>query len=101
MGRVVVVGAGVTGLTCAVRLAEDGHRVDVLARDLPLETTSVVAAALWYPYKALPQERVAGWASTSYAVFAGLAAAADSTAGVGVRLVNGTEVLPGRPENPW
>ena len=47
-------GAGVTGLTCAIRLAEAGHRVDVLARDLPLETTSVVAAALWYPYLALP-----------------------------------------------
>ena len=39
-------------MTCAVRLAEAGHRVDVLARDLPLETTSVVAAALWYPYLA-------------------------------------------------
>ncbi len=40
------------GLSCAVRLAEEGHRVDVLARDLPLETTSVIAAALWYPYLA-------------------------------------------------
>ena len=46
--RVTVVGAGVIGLTCAVRLLEDGHRVDVLARDLPLETTSAVAAAIWY-----------------------------------------------------
>jgi len=101
MGRVVVVGAGVTGLTCAVRLAEDGHRVDVLARDLPLETTSVVAAALWYPYKALPQERVAGWAATSYAVFAGLAATADPGAEIGVRMLNGTEVLAGRTDDPW
>ena len=48
-----MVGAGVIGMTCAVRLAEDGHRVEVLARDLPLETTSVVAAALWCPYLAL------------------------------------------------
>ena len=63
-GRVVVVGAGVTGLSCAVRLAEAGHRVDVLARDLPLETTSVVAAALWYPYKALPQDRVTAWSAS-------------------------------------
>ncbi len=60
----VVVGAGVTGLTCAVRLAQEGHRVDVLARDFPLETTSVVAAALWYPYKALPQDRVTAWAES-------------------------------------
>ena len=56
--RVMVVGAGVIGLTCAVRLLEAGHRVDVVARDLPLETTSAVAAALWYPYRALPQDRV-------------------------------------------
>ena len=44
----IVVGAGVIGLTCAVRLLEAGHRVDVVARDLPLETTSSVAAAVWY-----------------------------------------------------
>ena len=44
MARVIVVGAGVVGLSCAVRLLEAGFRVDVLARDLPLETTSAVAA---------------------------------------------------------
>ena len=72
MQRVIVVGAGVVGLTCAVRLLEAGLRVDVVARDLPLETTSAVAAALWYPYRALPQDRVTAWAATSYAVFAAL-----------------------------
>jgi D-amino-acid oxidase len=46
--RVIVVGAGVVGLTCAVRLLEAGLRVDVVARDLPRETTSAVAAAIWY-----------------------------------------------------
>ena len=43
------VGAGVVGLTCAVRLAEAGHDTHVLARDLPLETTSAVAAAIVVP----------------------------------------------------
>jgi D-amino-acid oxidase len=47
VARVIVVGAGVVGLSCAVRLLEAGHHVDVVARDLPLETTSAVAAALW------------------------------------------------------
>src|SRR3954470_13334822 len=99
MGRVIVVGAGVVGLTCAVRLLEAGHRVDVGARDLPLETTSAVAAALWYPSRALPQDRVSAWAATSYAVFDALA---DTDPGSGVRMLPGTEVFSGaaRPD-PW
>ena len=88
--RVVVVGAGVIGLTCAVRLAEAGHETHVLARDLPPETTSAVAAALWYPYRALPQDRVdrAGRART-YDVLGELAA--DPATGVRVR--DGVELL--------
>ena len=97
MGRVIVVGAGVVGLTCAVRLLEAWHRVDVVARDLPLETTSAVAAALWYPYRALPQDRVTAWGRTSYDVFAMLAADERT----GVRMLTGTEVLRERQPDPW
>lgn len=97
MTRVIVVGAGVTGLTCAVRLLEAGHRVDVVARDLPQETTSAVAAALWYPYLALPQDRVTAWAARSYQVFSALAD--DSESGVRQRL--GTEVFRQPAEPPW
>lgn len=100
MARIIVVGAGVIGLTCAVRLLEDGHRVDVLARDLPLETTSVVAAALWYPYRALPQERVTARAATSYRRFAELADHAPG-AEVGVRMLSGTEQLRAPAADPW
>ena len=60
--RVVVVGAGVIGLSCAVRLAEAGYDTHVLARDLPLETTSAVAGALWFPYRAEPAADVNRWA---------------------------------------
>lgn len=96
--RVVVVGAGIVGMTVAVRLSEQGHRVDVLARDLPLETTSVVAAALWYPYEARPQHRVDAWAARSYDGFTKLAGDPAS----GVRLVRGTEVLPeAAPDPSW
>ncbi len=97
MQRVIVVGAGVVGLSCAVRLLEAGHRVDVLARDLPLETTSAVAAALWYPYRALPLDRVTAWAATTYDAFTGLVTD-DAT---GVRMVPGTEVLATRQPDPW
>lgn len=94
----IVVGAGVIGLSCAVRLAEAGHRVDVVARDLPLETTSSVAAALWYPYRAYPFERVTGWARTSYAEFVRIA---ESSPEAGVSVLPGTEVLRGPAADPW
>lgn len=72
--RVTVVGAGVIGLSCAVRLAEAGLEVDVLARDLPLETTSSVAGALWLPYLAGPEADVARWGQVTYAALTELAA---------------------------
>jgi D-amino-acid oxidase len=97
MARVIVVGAGVVGLTCAVRLLESGHRVDIVARDLPLETTSAVAAAFWYPYRAFPQDRVTAWASASYAEYVGLAGVPET----GVRMVTGTEVHRERQPDPW
>jgi D-amino-acid oxidase len=96
--RVIVVGAGVVGLTCALRLLEAGHRVDVVARDLPRETTSAVAAGLWYPYRALPQDRVTGWAATSYAVFDAIA---DTDPESGVRMVPGTVLSRGNGGAPW
>lgn len=101
--RVLVVGAGVTGLTCAVVAAERGHHVDVLARDLPQETTSAVAAACWYPYLAYPAERVLGWARRAYESFAELASHAgagpDARTGVAVRPVR--ELTPEPAADPW
>jgi D-amino-acid oxidase len=97
MARVIVVGAGVVGLSCAVRLLEQGHQVSVVARDLPLETTSAVAAALWYPYRAYPFERVAAWAATTYAELARLA----PEDGTGVVMRHGTEVLRRPAPTPW
>jgi D-amino-acid oxidase len=97
MARVIVVGAGVVGLSCAVRLLEAGHQVDVVARDLPLETTSAVAAALWYPYRAFPVERVTAWSGAGYQEFDRLSA----QPGTGVRMLAGTEVLRAPTPDPW
>ncbi len=85
------------GLSCAVRLLEAGHDVAVLARDLPLETTSSVAAALWYPYRALPQDKVATWSAVTYGVLRELAAEPEA----GVVLRDGTEVFHETQPDPW
>lgn len=97
MARVIVVGAGVVGLSCAVRLLEAGHRVDVVARDLPLETTSAVAAALWYPYRAYPYERVTSWSRTTFAELEALSGREDA----GVRMLAGTELHRSTVPDPW
>ena len=95
--RAVVVGAGVVGLTTAVRLREAGIDANVVARDGPLDTTSAVAAALWYPYRALPAERVTAWSAQTYS---GLVALAD-VPGSGVRMLAGTERLAPDAPDPW
>ena len=68
----VILGAGVSGLTCGVRLLEAGFSVKIKAHSLPPHTTSNVAPAYWYPYKVAPRERVLGWAAFSYAKLASL-----------------------------
>src|SRR4051794_29958071 len=80
--RVTVVGAGVVGLSSAVRLAEAGHPVDVLARELPLETTSATAGGLWLPFLAEPVDAVARWARLTLEALLGLA---EADVGVAVR----------------
>jgi D-amino-acid oxidase len=49
MDDVTVIGAGVIGLTSALRLIEAGARVSVRCTDAPEDTVSAVAAAVWYP----------------------------------------------------
>ena len=59
--EIFVLGCGVSGLSCGIRLREAGFAVTIVARDLPPDTTSNVAAAIWYPYKAFPEDRVLAW----------------------------------------
>ncbi len=79
----LVLGGGVSGLTTATALAEAGFDVEVWAAELPPNTTSNVAAAFWYPYRAFPEQRVLGWATTAYTRFAALCEVPD--AGVSMR----------------
>ena len=83
---VLVIGAGVSGITTALRLAERGHRVLVRARELPHESTSCAAGALWGPVVAA-HERVTEWSDETLRTFQELATRPET----GVRLVPGLE----------
>jgi len=88
--RALVLGSGVSGLTCALRLLEAGFAVEIQGREPPLATTSNVAAALWYPYQAGPAHKVDAWARRSYAVFRELAREEAS----GVLMRSGLDLFP-------
>ena len=83
---VVVVGAGVSGLTSAVCLAEQGLRVLVRSADAPHRTTSCAAGAMWGRHL-VEHDRAEAWALESLAVFRALAADART----GVAIVAGVE----------
>jgi len=83
---VVVVGAGVAGLTTAVVLAEAGASVHVIAEQVP-GATSLAAGAMWGPYLVEPKGKVDEWGQRSLEIFRELAE--DLTSGV--RLTSGIE----------
>lgn len=95
--RAHVVGAGIIGLSAAVRLLERGHEVRVLARERTPRTTSDVAAAVHFPFKAAPPERVLPWARATREELARLA----TVPGTGVAIVPLVEVVAERQERPW
>jgi D-amino-acid oxidase len=90
---VLVVGAGVSGLTTAVCLAEAGLKVTILAAAPPAETTSSVAGAIWGPHLVEDSARTAQWALVTLAHLREFAAD-PATA---VRIATGVEAARGAP----
>jgi D-amino-acid oxidase len=86
-GRVAIIGAGVSGLTCGIVLQERGYDVELKADKDTGDTTSAVASAIWYPYhvgdeadedaKAAKAD-VDKWARTSYRRLQSLIGLSDS-----------------------
>lgn len=84
---VLVIGAGVAGLTTAVLLAEQGLAVRVRARQPPQQTTSAAAGAMWGPHLS-NHEFVPRWSHESLDVFTNLTGRPET----GVRMLDGLEV---------
>jgi D-amino-acid oxidase len=84
---VLVLGAGVIGLTTAVQLAESGLRVEVRTAVPPELTTSAAAGAIWGLYHVRREESVVRWSRETLQTLIKLA---DEPAS-GVRLVRGME----------
>jgi len=98
--RITVVGAGVIGLTTAFTLEEQGHDVRIVAVSTGPHTTSAVAGAVWFPYRAGPPAKVAAWAASTRAWLEELAADPDA----GIDILTGYEVTPETdvaPPPPW
>jgi D-amino-acid oxidase len=96
-GRILVIGAGVSGLTCALTLKERGHDVEIWTRDRSPNTTSDVAAATWYPLRRGRQDRTDRWLRTSYERFTALAGDART----GIVLRSGIELFRHPADDAW
>ena len=88
--RCTVVGAGVSGLSCAVRLLEAGHEVEVISDRFSPDTVSDIAAAIWYPFLTAPADRADGWGIATYAELERLSEREPQS---GVRMRDGREYL--------
>jgi D-amino-acid oxidase len=80
---VLVVGAGVIGLTTAICVAEAGLTVTVAAAEPPAQTTSAAAGALWGPHLVGMDDRISRWSAVTWARLAELAAPRLGAAGLG------------------
>lgn len=79
MAHINVIGCGVSGLSTAIRLQEAGHQVTIISRDHFQDTVSAVAAAIWFPFSAEPQDRVNAWSKETFDVFRQLAKEPEKT----------------------
>lgn len=96
--EIIVLGAGVSGLSSAIRLLERGFKVKILARDFSPNTISDVAAAIWYIYAAHPIERTEPWGATTLQEFYRLY---DAGVECGISLVKTREVFAEPMPDPW
>ncbi len=59
-------GAGVSGLSCGIRLLEQGHSVTIISEFISPNTVSDTAAAWWYPFLVEPINKTNKWSAETF-----------------------------------
>lgn len=95
---ILVLGAGVSGLSTGITLLKAGYLVTVWAKDLPPNTTSNQAAAIWWPYLCYPREKAIPWAKSSLRFFKEHLLP-DPASGCALTMVHDLQEQP--VDNPW
>lgn len=67
MAQALVIGCGISGLSSAIRLLENGFTVKIISRELPQDSTSFVAGAIWAGH--VDSERQKQWSIRALKVF--------------------------------
>lgn len=89
--KLCVLGGGITGLTTALKLAEDGYAVSVVARDIGLQSPSKVATAIWHVYYVKADDaNVLQWSNSTLQKLVEISKIDPSA---GVELVDGVELF--------
>ncbi len=96
--NVLVLGAGVSGLSTSILLREAGYAVTIWAKELPPHTTSDVAAAFWYPYLCQPRDKAVVWSKFTREYLKNHALG-DNSSGCVVRTF--TEMFETQVGEPW
>lgn len=96
--NILILGAGVSGLSTGILLLKKGYSVVIWAKDLPPNTTSNKAAAFWYPYLCNPRDKATKWAKTTLE-YLYKEMINDPKSGCITRKV--TEVFDEKVDDPW
>jgi len=96
--QILILGAGVSGLSTGVLLLKEGYDVHIWAKDLPPNTTSNAAAAFWYPYLCNPKDKATQWSGFTLQ-YLKQHALNDPTSGCITRTI--TEIFDRKVGDPW
>ena len=67
--KIAIIGAGISGLSCAYMLAPEYPDITIIAKAFSPDITSNRAAAFWFPYHIRNDQRGIAWCKISYRVY--------------------------------